>query len=146
MKVDFKPGHVVFQTAGEISIVGDLQAVRIEHQVLDRPCLGEVEDLEKFGMNRRFAPADLHHIRLAFISHHAIQHEFNLIQRTMCQSLRRAFAVADRAGEIALVGHFNQRKARVLLVIGAEAAVVGAAVFDRRVEMLRHLPGLEGLS
>ena len=47
--------------------------------------------------------------------------------------------VADGAGEVAVVGDFEEREAGVLLVIGAEAAVVGAAVFDRRVEAVGHL-------
>ena len=73
----------------------------------------------------------------------AIEHELDLLERAMRLPVRPGFGVADRAGEIAVVGDLDQREATVLLVIGAEAAIVGAAVFDRRVEFQRHLAGLE---
>ena len=57
--------------------------------------------------------------------------------------MRSALRIADRAAQIARVAYLNQRQARVLLVIGAQAAVERAAVPNRRVELQRHLPGLE---
>ena len=45
-----------------------------------------------------------------------------------------------------MVGDLDQRQATMLLVIRAEPAVVWAAVLDRRVELQRHLPGLERLA
>src|SRR5215813_6090101 len=102
--------------------------------MLDRPPLGGVEDAEKLGMNRRLAAADLNDIRLALVADNAIEHELNLLEAAMRQTVRRGFAVTDRAGEIALVGDLDEREAGVLLMVGAEPAVVGAAVFDRCVE------------
>src|SRR5687767_9997085 len=56
---------------------------------------------------------------------------------------RAAFGIANRAFEIAVVGDFYQRKARVLLMICAEPAIVRAAPSHRCVELQRHLRGFD---
>ena len=76
-----------------------------------------------------------------------------------CSPLRRAFfrsaragdapgvpaasRVANGAAQIAGVGNFDKRQTGVLLVIGAPAAIVGAAPFYRRVVDYRHFRPLD---
>ena len=61
----------------------------------------------------------------------------------MQRSPRRALGVADRAGQVAVVGDLDQGQATVLLVVGTQPAVVRAAALDRRVELPRHRARLE---
>src|SRR5437764_11830151 len=61
----------------------------------------------------------------------------------MMLALRSAARVADRATQVARIGHLDERHAAVLLVIGTEPAVVGTRPADRRVAAQRHLRRLE---
>ena len=54
-----------------------------------------------------------------------------------------AVGVADGAAQVAVVGDFDEGEAGVLFVVGAEAAVVGAAPFDGSVVALRHFGRLD---
>ena len=51
-------------------------------------------------------------------------------ERAKFGAVLAAARVANGAGEVAGIAYFDEGEATVLLVVGAEAAVVGAAVFD----------------
>ncbi len=73
----------------------------------------------------------------------AVEHAFDLVEGLEFGAVGAGLRVADGAGEIAGVVDFEEREAGVLLVVGAEAAVVGAAVFDGGVVAVGHLGGLD---
>ena len=84
---------------------------------------------------RRLAAGDLHDVRLALVADDGVEHALDCSASGAVSLPRRAaVGVADRAAQVAGVGDLDQRQARVLLVVGAEAAVVRAAPADRRVE------------
>jgi hypothetical protein len=90
-----------------------------------------------------FATGDLHHIGFALIGDDGIKHAFERGQVAKLRPVRAAVGIADGAAQVAVVGDLQDRQARVLHVIRAQAAVIGAAVFHRRVETQRHLRRLD---
>lgn len=135
LEVDLKAGRIVGEALGEVGVLRDAEAVGVEHQVLDRAALRGVEDGEEIGVERRLAAGDLHDVGLALVTDDGVEHELDLRERAVGGALGRGLGVADGAGEIAGVGDLEERKAGVLLVVGAEAAVIGAAVLDGGVEL-----------
>lgn len=57
--------------------------------------------------------------------------------------VRARVGVADGTGEITAIGDFQQCEATVLLMVGAKAAVIGAAAIDGCVELTRHVAGFD---
>ena len=53
------------------------------------------------------------------------------------------FGKADRTGQIAVLVDLDQRQAGMLLVVGAEPAIVGAAVFGAALQRQRPVAGLD---
>ena len=53
-----------------------------------------------------------------------------------------ALGVAGGAGEVAAVGYLNDGEAAVLLVVGAQAAIIRAAKMRGHVEAARRFAGL----
>ena len=98
---------------------------------------------KKSGMDGRLAARDLHDVRLALVAHDRVEHLLHRREVAELRPVHAAVGVADRAGQVAGVGDLDQRQARVLLVVGAQAAVVRAAPLHRRVVALRHLRVLE---
>ena len=78
-----------------------------------------------------------------FVGDDAVEHALDLVERFELGAVGAGLRVADGAGEIAGVADFDEREAGVLLVVGAEAAVVGAAEFDGGVVAVGHLGGLD---
>ena len=78
-------------------------------------------------MDGRLAAGYLQEVRLALARHQRVHHAFDLGERAGGRSWRRRIGEAHRAGEVARLVDVDQREAGVLLVVGAEAAVVGAA-------------------
>ena len=72
-----------------------------------------------------------------------VEHALDLVERAEVRAMGAADGVADRAAQVAGVGDLDQRQARVLLVVGAQAAVVRAAPLHRRVVAQRHLRRLD---
>src|SRR3954465_14304024 len=54
-------------------------------------------------------------------------------------TLGTACGIANWAAQIAVITNFDQGEAGMLLMIGAQAAIVRTAPFNRRVVNLRHL-------
>jgi hypothetical protein len=94
-------------------------------------------------MNGGLATGELDYVGMTFVANYRVQHLSNLLESAELLALGAALGVADGATEVAVVADFDQRQAGVLLMVGAEAAVVGASPFDGCVVNQRHLRGLD---
>jgi hypothetical protein len=143
LQINFGVGSFGGDAFGEVGLLGDFQAVGIDHDVTNRAGLREFEDLKKVGMNRRFAAGNLHDVGMSFVANDGIEHFFDERERAMLQTFRATGGIADGTAEIAGVGDFDERDAGMLLVIGAEAAIVGTTPFHGRVVDNRHFGTLD---
>jgi len=94
-------------------------------------------------MDCGFSAGQLDYVGMPFIADYRVQHFFYLIESAELLALWAAFGIADGAAEVAVVADLDQCQAGVLLVVGAEAAVVWASPFDWGVVNQRHLGGLD---
>ena len=94
-------------------------------------------------MQSGLTAGDLDHIGTAFVAHDGVQHAFDGLEVAKLVALRTAGCVADRALQVAVIADFHQREAGVLLVIGAQSAVIGTAPFHGRVVVIGHLRRLQ---
>lgn len=79
-------------------------------------------------MTRGFPAADLQNLRFAVCGNDAgVEHAFDFGKRPVL-SRRLRIGIADRTGEIAGSGDFDERDAALLAVIGAETAVQRASL------------------
>src|SRR5262245_2351860 len=90
-------------------------------------------------MERRLTARNLHDIGLTLVSHYGFEHLFDLVQAAESPPLGPAFGITNRAFQIAIVADFDERQTRMLLVIGAQYAIIRAPPFDRSVVSVRHL-------
>ena len=88
---------------------------------------GGGDDLPELGMDGRLAAGELDEVGLALGRDHRVEHRLDLGQRAVAALPDRAVGEADRAGEVAGVVDLDDGQAAMLLVIGAEAAIPGAA-------------------
>src|SRR5262249_47549951 len=112
----------------------------------DRPAARGTDDVEDLRMQRRLAAGELQQVRLALALDQEIEHALDLREAPGAGERGRGAREAGGAREVAVLVHLQDREAAVLLVIGAEAAVVGAALVDSRVELERHVAGLEEIA
>src|SRR5215467_12784021 len=75
---------------------------------------------------------------MPLVGNDRIEHALDLRQASERLPLWPARGVADRALQIAKIADFDQRQTRMLLVIRAQAAVVGTSPFHWRVIADRH--------
>jgi hypothetical protein len=59
-------------------------------------------------MQRGLPARNLHHVRMAFISYHRLNHLLNFIERAIARLVRAAFRITDRTVEIAVIVDLNQ--------------------------------------
>src|SRR5713226_4385446 len=99
----------------------------------DGPSFSELENGEEIGMYGGLTATDLHDVGLSFVAHDSVEHFFDERERAMLEPLRAARGVTHGATQVAGVGDLDEREAGMLLVIGAQAAVVRAAPLHRSV-------------
>jgi hypothetical protein len=63
LEVEFEVGHVGGEAGGEGGVLGDADAVCVDHEVLDGAAFGGVEDFEELGVDGGFAAGDLDDVR-----------------------------------------------------------------------------------
>ena len=143
LQIDFKSALVLCQPRHEIRLARDAQAVGVDHDMADRAGANRVEDREKLRMQGRLAAGYLHQIGLAFAGHQRVQHFLDRCQRQETGAHRRGFRETDRAGQIAVIGDFDQSQAGMLLVIRAQAAIERAAEFSMALQRQRPVTRLD---
>ena len=109
----------------------------------DRSRLSRPDDVEDLRVDGRLAAGNLQEVRFAFARHQPVEHALNLGERPMIGLRRAGIGEADGAGKVARLVHVDEGEARMLLVVGTEAAVVGATEFGARLEDLRPVAGLD---
>src|SRR5512139_326426 len=87
-----------------------------------------VEQLEELRVHRGLAAREVDRLERAFLLDEPVEDLPHLLAGHVV--VVPVLDDADRALEVAMVGDLDDRQARVLLVIRAEAAIVGAAAFD----------------
>jgi hypothetical protein len=113
LQVKLEARHVLGEAAGEFGVGSDARAVGIDHQVADGAGAGEVQDAEEVGMQGGFAAGDLHHVGMALIADHGVEHPLDGSQVAVEFPFRAAGGVADGASEVAEVVDLHQRQARL---------------------------------
>ena len=91
---------------------------------------------EELGVDRRLAAGELQHLGAALDLDQPVDRAAALLEAQMLAA-RPAGGVAHRAVEVARRGDLDQADAGVLLVLGAQAAVVGAALLRLDAELAR---------
>jgi hypothetical protein len=143
LQVDLEPALVLGEPRGEIRLLRDADAIGVDHHVAHRPRAHRVEHGEELGMQGRLAARELHQVGLALAGDQRVHHAFDRRQRQVLAARRRGIGEADRAAEIAVLVDLDQRQARVLLVVRAEAAIVGAAELGLALERKRPVARLD---
>src|SRR5262249_60404995 len=118
LEIDLEPGRVRGETLREAVLARDPDAVRVDHEVLDRTALRGIEHLEEPRMDRGLAARDLDDVRLALVLDDRVEHALDLVERPVrLHPLGAALRVADRASQVAAVRDLDEREAGVLLVV-----------------------------
>src|SRR5258708_13453583 len=107
--------------------------VGVYHQMPNRPGFREIHDFEELRVHRRLTAGNLYDVRVSFVAHDGVQHLLNQSQVTKLLALGPARRVTHRAAQLAVVTNLYQRKARVLLMAGAEAPIAAPSPFHRPV-------------
>ena len=121
-------------------VVGDPQAVGVDHHVADVPALCGRDHLQQVRVDRRLSARELDDLRVALELHEPVEHRLDLGDGEV--EARAGIREADRAVEVAGGVHLDQREAGVLAVLRAQAAIERAAVDALRGDARRGLAGL----
>ncbi len=108
----------------------------------DGAALGSLEDLDDLRVDGWLATRELQKVGLALARYQRIHHLLDIGQRAVRGAGRRTIGEAHRTGEIAGLVHVDEAEAGMLLVIGAEPAIIGTALLRARLELQRPVPGL----
>ena len=102
--------------------------------MVDISRLGDLQDIEKVRVDRRFAPADLDDLGPTFGLQEPIEYLLHLDHAQVIAGA--SISEAGGAIQIASGGDLDQAHASMLLMLGAKAAVEGTPLFDihRKVE------------
>lgn len=131
LQIDFEAAIKRGQFLNESLVLGQADAVRVQHDIVHVLCPDHAYDADDFRMQGRFAAADLDDLGpSAFRLDQEIDHLFDLsdFQETPLLSV----GITGRAIEIASRGDFDQADASMLLVLAAEPAIIRAAALRSR--------------
>ncbi len=140
LQIRLQPVTPVSETAGKTAIAGQAETVRIDHHHVNRLMAGVFEDFVEGRVQRRLAAGKLQHLGPTFDFHQPVDGPLDLFERKMTPP-RSARRVAHGAVQIAARRDFDQADARVLLVLGAQAAIERTASVWARAELLGHASG-----
>ncbi len=124
----------------QLGVVGQPDAVGVDHHDVDRLGGGVLEDAQELGVDRRLAAGELKHLGAALDRDQPVDRADAFVVAQM-NAARPARRVAHRAAQVARGRDLDQADAGVLLVLGAQAAVEGAALVRLDAELRRHLAG-----
>ena len=128
------------QLVQELVVPGDAHSVGVDHDLGDAPVFCGLDHLHQVGVDGRFAATELDDLRAALSLNETVQHEFHLVHGQTVSHAR----IGETDGTVEVAGRvdLNQGQAHVLFVLGAEAAVQGAAVLDLGAEFQRYVARL----
>ena len=89
-------------------------------------------------MNGWFTTRNLHHIWFSFIFYNGIKHSVDFFQSSVSAVIWGRIGVTSWAGKITSICNFYNRKARMLLVIGAQTTIVRTTKMYFGVEFQWH--------
>src|SRR6516225_4925143 len=118
--------------------MSDALPVRVYHHEGNVALLGCANEFDDLGVNRRLAPGELDHFRLALGSHEVVEHLFDLFERQAESGA--GFRKAERASHVAGAIDLDDAEARMLLVVGTQPAIVWAAISNLRSVSERNRP------
>ena len=115
-------------------------AVGIDHDMPDALVLGHLDEVQELRMDCWLATRKLDHFRITLRPHERIEHGLDFIRPKVVAG--PSIHEAGGAGHVAACVHLDDHQAGVLLVFGAEAAIVRAAVLDFCRELKRYVAWL----
>ena len=105
-------------------------AVGVDHDKRNAARVRSFYEVDDLRMDGGLAAGELHHFRVTFGAHKIVQDRLHFFQGQA--EARPRIGKAKWAIHIAGAVDFNDAKTGVLLMIGAQAAIVGTAIFDLR--------------
>jgi len=130
LQVNFQTDPAFFQFGDKARIRSDAHAVGVDHEMTNGALPCHVDDPDDFRMQGRLAAGQLQEIRFTFARDQCIHHPANGCQIPFSRGSFRRFGKTDRAGEIAGLVDFDDRKAGMLFMVGTQATIVWAAIFS----------------
>ena len=104
----------------------EAEPIRVEHHMPDAALTGRTQDLDDLRMDRRLATTELQHLGSTLRFDKAVENRLHLSQAQVVAGTR-----VGKAGgtlQVAARGDLHHTHARMLLVLGAEPAVVWTAL------------------
>ncbi len=98
----------------------------VDHHKMDAARLCGSDEIDDLRVDGRFTAGELNDFRSALRSNEVVQHLFNFFHGEV--EAWPGFGKTEWAIHVADAVHFDDAQAGVLLVVGAEAAVIGAAI------------------
>lgn len=108
LQIDFEVCGGVGNFADEIFVLGDSDAVGVEHQVANGASPGDAQDLKEIRVESGLTTGDLDHVGAAFVANNRVEHFFDQGKRAMFEALGTAGGIADGAADIARIGYFDE--------------------------------------
>ena len=127
LQVDLQPVAHRRERFDQARVVGQADAVGVDHHGLDRLLVGVADHAHEVGVQRRLAAGELQDVGHAFELDVAVDHARVGVEVDVLAA-RPRLGEAHRTFQVAIGGDFDQGDAGVLFVFGAQAAVVGAAL------------------
>ncbi len=126
VELEVNRGADVGQAGQEAVVPGNAYAVGVEHYDGDALVECHPQHWQDFRVDGGLAPAELDYLRLAFQLDEPVQHPLDLFHRQA--EPRLGVGEADGAVQVAVAVDLDKSQAGVLLVLGAQPAVLGTAV------------------
>ena len=112
----------------EAVVVRDALAVGVHHDEWECRGRARIHKVDDLRMDGGLAAGELHHFGVPFGTDKVVQHRFDFFQRQTEAGTR--IGKAERAVHVAGAVDLDDAQAGVLLMVGAQAAIVRTAVFD----------------
>ena len=138
LKINLNPIAVPRHQLHERWVAGEADAIRVDHHIVDRARQSIRNDFRKLRMRRRLAPGKLANLCAAFDLDQPIDLPL-AVGKGKVFPARTAAGIAHWTGEVARRGDFQHADARVLLMLGTQAAVQRAALVRLDAENGGHL-------
>ncbi len=109
-------------------VLGNALSICVDHHKTDAARLCSTNEINNLRVNRWFTARELNDFRRALRSNEVVQHLFNFFHGEV--EAWPSFGKTERAIHVADAVHFDDAEAGVLLVVGAQAAVVRTTIVN----------------